>query len=699
MCIWEDISHNALYSLDTSSGEFVAGTKLRGVPGYAALMCVSRDNSKLFVPLASGQCIQVISLADLATSDILHVPFAPQCLAMAAGDVIYALAGGSIYAIDSATGHILSSGPFEGTLIKSDSTGTRLFSMRLGISGGGSQIDEFAIVNGQAPQFVRGYISSGSANDKDFEVDTTRNTLYTTAGGVYGIAVLDMTTMAYSFWPYDAPYGVGVAHVPDGPFVYGTSGGYYDARIVRFSKETGEKDAFFDLSAAYGNASILDRSIQVTPNGVMFYGRESGRMGLVGVGTLGTPPAIADTIDAGPDRILGADEILRLPQAQWRRVSGLGEVTFTNVAGTIQANFQFPCDYVLEGSIGATRLQRDLLRVTVPPVKKAYVAIGAVAAYKAPKSAADLSSNGVAWTDPAFDDSDWSRGAGGFGYERRASGAFDAEITTSVSAAMYNETPSLLLRIPFAFQAESNRIASMELRIKSDDGFIAYLNGLEVARFNAGTSTPAWNTTAPADTPDSQALTLRTVDLTAYASKVITGTNILAIHALNDAANNDAMLVSPELRIAVFETPFTVWGYQFPGFSGLAASALADPDADGRPNFAEFALGTDPTVASGASGTQPPKLQIVNTPDGQRLQVVYSRRKNAAEEGLAYRLLFSPDLTDGSWRYGGTVRYPTKVISVQPILNDTFELVTEQLDVAAPVNFTFARLDVQWTAP
>src|SRR5687767_13757254 len=80
-----DNSRGALFTLDTATGEFLAATKLRGVPNSAALMCASRDNTKLFVPLSSARAIQVISFADLSTIDILHVPLAPQCLAMAAG--------------------------------------------------------------------------------------------------------------------------------------------------------------------------------------------------------------------------------------------------------------------------------------------------------------------------------------------------------------------------------------------------------------------------------------------------------------------------------------------------------------------------------------------------------------------------------------------------------------------------------------
>lgn len=697
-----DKARPALLTLDTATGEFRSGVKLAGVPGYGALMCTSRDEQKLFIPLTSAQKIQVLSLKDFTTIDILHVGISPNCLAMAAGDIIYATTSdGRITALNSTTGRILSTGSsLDASLIKIDSTGTRLFTMRLGISGGGNMIQEYSVANGQAPVFVRGHNPSGSANDADFEVDTTRNTLYATAGGVYGIGVWNMSTETYRFWPYDAAYGVAVAHVPDTEFVYGASGSSYDARIVRFHKDTGSKDAIFDLSPAAGYNSILHRSVQVTPNGHIFYGREGSRVGLIGIGTLGSLPEIAEIADAGPDRPLAEEEVLRLPAGEWKKVSGLGEVTFTPDGSVVVVNFPYSGEYVLEGGITSpTGTHLDRVRVTVPPAKKSVLARGALASYKVPASSADLLNAGLQWTHPAFNDSAWAKGPTGLGYERRPEGTFDQEIATSLTS-LYNRNQSLLLRIPFSFSAENTRIAAMELRIEIDDGFVAYLNGVQVARYNAGSETLTWNSGATMDNPDNSALTPLVVDLTIHASAVRTGNNVLAIHALNDRIDDEEMLVTPELRIAVRETPYTVWSYGFAGFIGAAAAPLADPDQDGRPNFFEFATGSSPVRAEASTDILTPLLRLAQDQAGQaRLQVIYPRRKGAENDGLLYRTLFSSDLSEGSWRYGGTLRYPTRITAVQALEDTDYELVTEQLDSSLTGESMFARVEVSWAPP
>src|SRR2546430_17603182 len=70
-----------LYTLDTDSGNFVAATKLAGIPGYAATLCFSLDETLLYVPLTSAQKIQIISLATLSTVDIINVGIAARSLA------------------------------------------------------------------------------------------------------------------------------------------------------------------------------------------------------------------------------------------------------------------------------------------------------------------------------------------------------------------------------------------------------------------------------------------------------------------------------------------------------------------------------------------------------------------------------------------------------------------------------------------
>jgi hypothetical protein len=52
------------------------------------------------------------------------------------------------------------------------------------------------------------------------------------------------------------------------------------------------------------------------------------------------------------------------------------------------------------------------------------------------------------------------------------------------------------VRIPFTV-ADAAQLQSLTLKAKYDDGFVAYINGVEVARRNAPAA-PSWNSTATA---------------------------------------------------------------------------------------------------------------------------------------------------------------------------------------------------------
>jgi len=86
----------------------------------------------------------------------------------------------------------------------------------------------------------------------------------------------------------------------------------------------------------------------------------------------------------------------------------------------------------------------------------------------------DDASPTLAWTDPAFDDSAWELGASGFGYG-------DGDDTT-VLDDMEDTYSSVYLRTDFVVAVADVEILALE--IDYDDGFVAYLNGVEVARSN-----------------------------------------------------------------------------------------------------------------------------------------------------------------------------------------------------------------------
>jgi hypothetical protein len=91
------------------------------------------------------------------------------------------------------------------------------------------------------------------------------------------------------------------------------------------------------------------------------------------------------------------------------------------------------------------------------------------------------------------------------------------------------------------------QVENLTLQMMYDDGFVAYLNGVEVARANvSGTGTPDYN---------ERAIPQSNISTPVYENFVIpspnnrlrAGENVLAIHAINATSTNTDMLILPKL--------------------------------------------------------------------------------------------------------------------------------------------------------
>ena len=125
---------------------------------------------------------------------------------------------------------------------------------------------------------------------------------------------------------------------------------------------------------------------------------------------------------------------------------------------------------------------------------------------------------------------------------------FAPSIATDVRSRMYGAQASAYLRIPFTV-SDPSAVDQLTLRMKYDDGFVAYLNGQEIARKNAP-ETPAWNSTATARHPDGLAVQFEEFDVSAFNHLLTVGANVLAIQGLNIDATNADFLIQAELMAA-----------------------------------------------------------------------------------------------------------------------------------------------------
>jgi len=120
-----------------------------------------------------------------------------------------------------------------------------------------------------------------------------------------------------------------------------------------------------------------------------------------------------------------------------------------------------------------------------------------------------------------------------------------SEIGTDIGAVMRGVNASLWTRLTFDV-ADPSTLGLLILRLEYEDGAVVYLNGEQVADRNAPSPSP-WDAAALTDRPIADAETYERIDLTDAIDLLQPGTNVLALHGLNDAAADPDFLVLPEL--------------------------------------------------------------------------------------------------------------------------------------------------------
>ncbi|MGD2095823.1 MAG: lamin tail domain-containing protein, partial [Phycisphaerales bacterium] len=146
-----------------------------------------------------------------------------------------------------------------------------------------------------------------------------------------------------------------------------------------------------------------------------------------------------------------------------------------------------------------------------------------------------------------FNDSAWLVGSGnpgGIGYERNS--GYEDLISLDLEDRMYGGNTTCYMRIPFAYNGNLEDFGFMTLRVRYDDGFIAYLNGVEVARSNFN-GTPTWNSSANSTHTDTEAVNFEDFDISTFLDNLLPGNNFLAVQGLNASSTSSDFLISIEL--------------------------------------------------------------------------------------------------------------------------------------------------------
>ncbi|XAM01263.1 hypothetical protein OT109_07700 [Phycisphaeraceae bacterium D3-23] len=169
---------------------------------------------------------------------------------------------------------------------------------------------------------------------------------------------------------------------------------------------------------------------------------------------------------------------------------------------------------------------------------------------------------GLDWVQPGFSDAAWGLAVPGLGYETSGDD-FEALIETELPA----DTVGAYLRTGFEADG-ADGLDGMGLTIRYDDGFVAYLNGVEVASHNAPDD-PDWDDRATDAHDDPEAERFAWFDLSHHLPLLVDGENTLAVHVMNASASSSDLLLDAEL---------VTWSTPASGRSAALPPTQADAD-------------------------------------------------------------------------------------------------------------------------
>ncbi|MFT6178741.1 MAG: hypothetical protein ACJAQT_003210 [Akkermansiaceae bacterium] len=157
------------------------------------------------------------------------------------------------------------------------------------------------------------------------------------------------------------------------------------------------------------------------------------------------------------------------------------------------------------------------------------------------------------WTQAAFNDSAWTTASAGVGFES-PTGVLVPLVSTNIRSEMLGKNASAYLRFPFSLDLADRQVLSMELSVSIDDGFVAYLNGVEIGSF--GKPSPlTWESVSAESRSDATVLsTPITISLGGFQSALANGGNVLAIHGMNSTIGGSDFVVDAQLEVTTLST-------------------------------------------------------------------------------------------------------------------------------------------------
>ncbi len=228
------------------------------------------------------------------------------------------------------------------------------------------------------------------------------------------------------------------------------------------------------------------------------------------------------------------------------------------------------------------------------------------------------------WTVQEFDDSGWQAAQMGIGYDENNTYAQEFGTNGNLGNDFNDVNTSVYIRVPFEV-SDPSTITNLTLKMKYDDGFVAYLNDNLVADANAPGGL-AWDSEATGNHSDGEAVVFQDWNITSFVNRLTTGTNVLAIHGLNDGLTSSDMLITAELRGTRITDP---------SLGGPGYLAIPSPRTFNGDTFDGFVRDTSFNIDRGFF-EEPFDLEITSSTERAEIRYTLDGSPPSPTSGLVY---------------------------------------------------------------
>ncbi|MBN1670803.1 MAG: lamin tail domain-containing protein, partial [Kiritimatiellae bacterium] len=207
---------------------------------------------------------------------------------------------------------------------------------------------------------------------------------------------------------------------------------------------------------------------------------------------------------------------------------------------------------------------------------------------------------GAGWRAASYDDGAWRDGNAplGFAYP-------DVDTEVSYGEDPNNKPITTYFRKRFTLGASPSSVTQLTLKARYDDGFVAWLNGQEIARRSMPGGTVSYGTVATSH----DAADYETIDLLAQKDRLVTGSNVLAVEVHQSGPGSSDLFMDMELTHAAaasnprIQTSVASITVPEGGTAGFQVRLSAQPASSVTVTTARSAGDSDVTVSGGGTLT------------------------------------------------------------------------------------------------